>query len=112
MKKINIYVAGPLTSSNSIILKENINVAKKIGEEILRKGHFPYVPHTHFHNWDIDLFKHYAIFYLHGIEMIRRWADAIYFIGASKGANRELRIARDLGLIIFTYLSKIEKFNS
>ena len=111
-KKFNIYVAGPLTSSNPIILKKNINVAKKIGEEILRKGHFPYVPHTHFHNWDIDLLEHYSIFYLHGIEIIRRWADAIFFIGPSKGANRELKIAKDLGLIIFTNLSQIEKLNS
>lgn len=109
MKNLKIYVAGPLTSNDPIILKKNISAAKKIGEEILRKGHFPYVPHAHFNNWDIDLFKHYAIFSLHGIEMIRRWADAIFFIGPSKGADRELHIAKELDLIIFTNLSQIKK---
>lgn len=107
MKRLRIYVAGPITSHNKEIVKNNICNAKKIGEEILKLGHLPYVPHTHFSDWDLDIHDFYEVFQLHGEDLLEKWADALYFIAPSRGANREKEKAEKLGLKIFTSLDEI-----
>lgn len=111
MKRLKIYVAGPATSNDSETVKKNIANAKQIGKKILKKGHLPYVPHTHFSDWGFDLFKHYNILQEHGNEILKNWADALFFIAPSKGADREKKLAEKLGLKIFTDLSEIEDNN-
>ncbi len=109
MKRLNIYVAGPVTSHDKDIVKKNVEVAKKIGEEILKLGHLPYVPHSHFSEWDIDIHEYYDLFQLHGNEILEKWADALFFIAESKGANAEKAKAKKLGLPIFTCLDELPK---
>ncbi len=109
MKRLRIYVAGPVTSHDKNVVNENIINAKKVGEELLKLGHFPYVPHTHFSKWDIDIYEHYSLLQLHGNDILEKWADALFFIASSKGANLEREKAEKLGLRIFTSLNEISK---
>ncbi|MFA6410193.1 MAG: DUF4406 domain-containing protein [Candidatus Buchananbacteria bacterium] len=108
MKKLRIYVCGPITDTDESIVKNNIETARKIGEKILKLGHLPYVPHTHFNGWNLDMFVAYDLFQAHGEDMIEQWADAIFFIAPSNGANLEREKAESLGLKIFTSLEELE----
>lgn len=109
MKQLRIYVAGPITSKYPEIVKQNIEKAKKIGEELLKMGHLPYVPHTHFADWDLDIHKNYDTLQQHGEEILEKWADALFFIAPSNGANLEKTKAEKLGLPIYTNLEQIGK---
>ncbi len=110
MKRLKIYVAGPITSDNPEEVRKNILKARKVGEAILKKGHFPYVPHVHFSGWDVDIYEYYDTFQAHGEEIIEKWADALFFISSSNGANAERAKAEKLGLKIFTNLEEIPDF--
>lgn len=109
MKPMRIYVAGPVTSKDPEVVKENIEKARKVGEELLKLGHFPYVPHTHFSSWDIDIHDLYQNLFEHGMTFITQWADAFFFIASSNGANAERAEAEKLGIPIFEDLSQIGK---
>lgn len=110
MKKLRIYVAGPLTSHDKDVVKRNREIAIKFGEEILKKGHLPYVPHSHFRDWNIDIHKDYDLFFEHGVEILKKWADALFLIAPSKGADAEKEEAEKLGLKIFTSLDEIPEY--
>lgn len=111
MEKLRIYVAGPLTNNDPVIVQRNILVAKKIGEELLKMGHLPYVPHKHFSGWDVDIFKYYEVFFEHGCLILEKWANALYFIGESRGANKERKIAEQLCYPIFESLDEVIEYS-
>ncbi|MBU1199107.1 MAG: DUF4406 domain-containing protein [Nanoarchaeota archaeon] len=108
-KRLRIYVAGPLTSNDLKVFKQNVKKAKEIGEQIFKKGHLPYVPHAHFYDWDIHMYKDYEFLLAHGIDILEKWADALFYIDPSKGADIEKKRAEELGLKIFTDISEIEE---
>lgn len=109
MKPLRIYVAGPITADDPDVVSKNEETAKKVGEELLKLGHFPYVPHVHFADWNVDRPKFRETFLKHGEDIIERWADALFFIAPSNGANREKAKAESLGLQIFTSLEEVKK---
>ena len=110
MKRLRIYVAGPITSEDPEIVEQNIENARAIGRRILQLGHLPYVPHAHFSNWEIDTNEMYDLLQLHGEDVLEKWADALFFIAPSNGANAERAKAEKLGLKIFTSLGQIPRF--
>ena len=64
-------------------------------------------PHNHFANWDIDIHEYYDMFQKHGTDMLKTWADALFFIAPSNGADHEKKLAEKLGLKIFTDISEV-----
>jgi hypothetical protein len=96
-KKLKVYVASPVSSSNRDEYLLNIKRAKEIGLKILKASHYPYVPHTHFFDWEIDIFKYHDQLLNHGLKMIESWAGILFFIGPSKGALAERAEAERLG---------------
>jgi len=104
---MRIYVAGPATAKTAEEIRANARFARSIGEQILLKGHLPYVPHTHFSDWEIDIEADYELLLEHGMQMLRHWAEALFFIGHSRGADKELQEAKKLGLVIYYHLSDI-----
>lgn len=108
MKALRVYVAGPLTSTDVDVVNENISNARKIGEELLKMGHFAYVPHTHFESWSCDMFECYDQIMKQCLDMIETWADVFYYIGSSNGADIEKAKAEELGIPVITDLNEIE----
>lgn len=108
MKKLKIYVAWPITSDDKKIVKQNIENAKKIWEELLKLWHLPYVPHTHFSDWDLDIHKYYDSFQSHWKTILEKWADALFFIAPSNWANKEKLKAEKLWLKIFTSIEELK----
>lgn len=103
---LRIYVAGPYTGDGTRRAKlANIRRAVNVGRELFRKGHHPHVPHaaTDF----LDGHGTWDDFMRLDLELIERWASALFYLGPSPGADRELAFAKRLGLKVFTALDEV-----
>jgi hypothetical protein len=99
-----IYVAGPYSSPDAATRRANVDRAVEVSIQLLLRGHYPFVPHlTHF----VDEWAQ-----LSGIELTwedyiawdvvwLRECDALFYLGRSKGADLERRIAEHLGIPVF-----------
>ena len=103
---MRIYVAGPYSSDDWDTRIGNVMTACIIGREIAKLGHLPFVPHKMTEGWERHL----------DYETIMRlslaWLDCcegLYYIGPSPGADRELHVARERGMVIFRSLAAIER---
>jgi len=99
-----IYVAGPYTQGDPAINTRN---AILIGEEIVRMGHIPFIPHlTHF--WHM-IFPHE---YQYWMEMDEKWlirCDVLFRMpGNSPGADLEVKIAKERGMPVYYSLEELQ----
>ena len=114
-----IYVSGPYSPPSfendpvkrEQIIEKNIRIADENAQEIVKRGHIPFVPHTMMRGWE-DLHKMHRdrVMYIS-----RRWVekcDALLFIAPSAGANYEKQIAEKKGIKIFYKLAEIPKILS
>jgi len=95
---MKIYIAGPYTKGD---LMTNIRRAIQVGENLANIGHIPFIPHlTAFWHMvtphdDVDFWYAYDNEWL-------RVCDAVFrFSGESVGADKEVELARELGLPIY-----------
>ncbi len=109
-KVLRIYVAGPYSAPSMSEVEKNVRRAIVCGVEILKKGHYPYIPHlTHF----VELLsqeKGLGLRWEDYIDWDLTWlelCDAFLYLGSSKGADIELNYARNLGKRIFLDLNEI-----
>ena len=111
MKPLKVYIAGPYTNDNPEVRKANIKKAQKIGQQFLEKGHHPYVPHTHTGYWkDLDV-TYEDVMQFH-FTFLDNWAEALFFIDSSPGADREKIKAEQLGIPVFTSMEEFDAFAS
>lgn len=108
-----IYVAGPLANKDSMRKLANIEHAMDIGYRLRLKGHVPIIPHLS-HYFDAYLHRTYgqredAEFYMQWDFDLLRHCDALYFIGPSPGADREISLAGELGLEIFMSMDQVRE---
>jgi hypothetical protein len=114
-KAMKIYVAGPYTPVDSdlhdAVRQANQNTIRAIdvGIELIKKGHYPFIPHlTHFIHMQSqdplskEFYRSYDMIWL-------AYCDALYFIGRSEGANRERKWAQQHKLRIFTAMSQVPR---
>jgi hypothetical protein len=105
VRRLKVYIAGPLTAPTAFEKMKNTYFAVTAGLEVWKRGHDPYIPHLttfvepatkaglgpqtweHWLQWDLPWL---------------RVCDAVLFLGPSPGADREVREARKLGLPVFT----------
>lgn len=124
-KRLLIYVSMPLISNEiKEILKnpnaddihnipnkmmKNILKAIKIGEKIIEKGHFPFIPHlSAFMYMFIDKCFPMEFWYRYDLEILDR-CDAILIIGESEGTRIEEHHAYLKGMKIFRSLDEIQE---
>lgn len=98
-RKTRVYVAGPYTKGDVAV---NVREAVRVGDELLNAGFAPYVPHfTHF--WHM-LFPHPYEDWLDQDNQFLPCCDALLRIpGESGGADKEVELARTLGIPVFFY---------
>lgn len=101
---MKIYVAGPYTRGDVAI---NVRNAIQAGDLIAARGHTPFIPHLS-HFWHL-LKPHEDInfWYSQDIEWLKVCDALLRLPGESAGADRELEIARELGLEIFYTIPSI-----
>ena len=117
-KPLKIYVAGPYTPKEcslhdaSRLAQKNVDTAAKIGNALMAKGHFVFVPHlTHYlHIHESCEVKDSNFWYDLDDTFLYDWADSLFYISPSWGADRERKIAEDeLWLEVFTKLEQVPK---
>jgi hypothetical protein len=114
MKREIIYVAGPITALTKAQERENVIEAIKIGIEILKLGHYPFIPHL---NWFMVPFMESAGLrmgwqdFMDWDEPCREFCDSLYFIRPSRGADKELERTIGEGKRIYYSLDEIKPYH-
>jgi hypothetical protein len=107
-KSMHIYIAGPYSGSLREV-KKNIKRAVFAGVEMIRRGHYPYIPHlTHY----VDQLK--------GSKITLEWedhldwglawldrCDALLYLGSSRGTEIELNHALNQGKLVFRSIDEV-----
>jgi hypothetical protein len=109
-RPLKIYIAGPYTAATKYNIERNVRTAIDVGIALFKKGHFPFIPHlTHYLDRRAEAtnnhltWEEYMMRDLAWLEV----ADALFFMGESKGAIIELEAARFYGLDIYYTLSEV-----
>jgi len=113
--KMRIYIAGPYCPKNcslhdaARIAQVNVDKAIEVANKLIEKGHFVFVPHlSHFIHIHYSCKRDYGKWwYEEDNTFLTHWAEAIFFIGSSRGADAELELATKLGLKIFHILEEV-----
>lgn len=104
--KLYVYVAGPISKGDMI---ENVSRGIEYGEALLRLGYIPFVPHTsvmwqflhpHTHQQWLD----YDFYWVAKCDALLR------IPGESKGADMEVKCARQRGIPVFYDIEELEEW--
>jgi hypothetical protein len=110
---LRIYVAGPYSpvevegNNKIVVAARNVNRAIEIAIELIKKGHNPFVPHL---NHYISIHEGCPLnvpWYKLDYSFVDHWAEGLFYIGHSYGADLELARAKKLGLKIFYSLEEV-----
>jgi hypothetical protein len=106
-----VYVAGPYSHPTEEGRLANVEGALRAGYEVLRRGHHPIIPHLS--HW-FDLWHESAFGermdgedYMQWDFVMLRRCDALLLLGSSPGADREVALARELGIPVYTSLNAL-----
>jgi hypothetical protein len=104
---LRIFVAGPYGDYDTEETRaKNVEAARDIGKELALRGHFPFIPHTMLHGWELD--QRFGLQQFKEIDFAwLEFCDALYFIAESPGANVERDLALHRGLQVFTDLGQV-----
>ena len=115
---LRIYVASAYSPQNCslhdaiAIGYRNTEKAIECGIELLKKGHYVFVPHlSHYihinKNCPLDI-PWYSV----DNSFLEHWANAFFYLSKSNGADAELELAKKLGLEIFYSLDDVPNLNN
>lgn len=100
-----VYVAGPYTNGDTA---ENVRLALQIGHMLFQRGFMPYIPHlSHFHHLIFPL--HYEDWVKWGLEWLRQCDAMIRIPGKSPGSDREVKLAKQLGIPVYYSLEAFRR---
>ena len=114
---MRIYIAGPYCPQNcslheaAKVAQTNVDKAIEVANRLIERGHFVFVPHlSHYIHTHYSCKRDYGDWwYEEDNTFLTHWAEAIFFIGSSKGADMELELAKKLGLKIFHSIGEVER---
>ena len=101
-KPLKVYIAGPYSSNP----EHNTEEAIFYGDWIESLGHWSYIPHlTHY--WNQQIHHEYEFWMKHDEEALRL-CDAVFRMeGESSGADREVKLAQQLGIPVYYHVSEL-----
>lgn len=97
-----VYIAGPLTKGDRI---ENIRKAVLTAARVRDRGHLPFVPHI-YDLWDLIDHHHYEYWMEMDLDWVRVSNIVLRLEGESSGADREVALAKELGIPVFLGLQE------
>jgi len=106
MRPLHIYIAGPYTAPTPDEVEANVMAADLIARELAAKGHFPFCPHRQSHGWERDGRFGYEDYLRIDLAWLGR-CDALFLVGRSPGADREVTEAERLGLAVWTRIEDV-----
>lgn len=113
---MRIYVAGPYCPKDcslhdaARIAQHNVNTAIEIANALTERGHLIFIPHlSHYSHIHYSCKEDYGSGYYMKFDfsILERWAEALYYISSSPGADKELEFAKKLGLKIYYGLEDV-----
>lgn len=112
---MRIYVAAPYsarTKNTHTAVQEvahNVDKAIRVAIKLIEKGHYPFVPHlSHYIHTNMSCPKDYGDWYYdYDNSFLTHWAEALFYVEPSFGADNELKLAKKLGLEIFFDLDEV-----
>ncbi|HEX2922399.1 MAG TPA: DUF4406 domain-containing protein [Chloroflexota bacterium] len=114
-RPMRIYIAGPYTADTEGNVLRNVNTAIDAGIAVYRKGHYPYIPHlTHFieqRSQETGAGLKWEDYLAFDREWLGR-CDGFLYLASSKGADLELKWARELRLRVFTSIDTIPSLDA
>ncbi len=102
-KPMLIYISAPYSLGDVVT---NVRFACEIGDKVLAKGHIPFIPHLS-HFWHFLSPKSYEEWLKIDSAMIPRCDALLRVNGESKGADREVEIAKEKGIPVYYSLEDI-----
>ncbi len=106
-----IYVAGPYSAPTEPERVENVNAAIRVGLKLMQRGHVVVIPHlTHYTDaiardemgWEVP----YEEWMRQDFALLDR-CDALFLVGHSPGADRELERAAAGRKAIFVTMDRV-----
>ena len=113
---LRIYIAGPYCPRGAIehdaarIAQHNVDRALEVANALIKKGHYPFVPHlSHYIHIHYSCKEDYGgdFYYRYDNTFLDIWAQALFLIDHSPGATAELKRARMRNLKIFKSLREV-----
>ena len=104
---MRIYIIGPITAEHPREVLKNVNSAIDAGIEIMKRGHSVFIPHLFYY---MHMRPNCPFEYEEYVKNDFEWlkvSDAVFFLKSSPGSDKELKIAKKLGLKIFKSLDEI-----
>jgi hypothetical protein len=110
MRPLRIYIAGPYSAPTAAARLANVTAAIDAAFVLLAKGHFPFIPHlTHFVD-ERAIERQIPLDWEDYIRWDLAWlrqCEAFLYLGSSRGADIELQVAKDLGLMLFHSIEEV-----
>lgn len=107
---MRIYVAGPYTGTTGSLTERAANAATAItvGKSLIKKGHYPFIPHlTHYVEEDGGERLDYETYLAWDISFLRTCEGLLRIPGHSPGADREEKIAQEMGIPVWYSLDEV-----
>jgi len=101
-----IYIAGPYTAPTAEGIERNVWAAIEAGHRLMDLGFHPFVPHLS-HYSEARRPRHYEEWMALDFAWIRKCDAMLRLPGASSGADREVALARELGIPVFEAIESI-----
>lgn len=100
-----VYVAGPYTKGD---VARNVRNAYEVANRLADRGFAPFVPHAT-HLWHL-LFPRPYEFWLDLDAQFLPYCEAVFRLpGESNGADKEVELARKLGIPVFTDIDELSR---
>lgn len=99
---MRIYLAAPYGDHNpDDVIAENVARADAMARELVLQGHVVFCPIKMTWGWQKDTRLRPEHWWRIDMDMLEHWAEAIYRMpGVSPGCEREVKRAKELGLVI------------
>ena len=108
-----IYIASPYSAKYEWQVRNNVKKAVEAAVHIMEKGHYAFIPHLYYFvdNYANSLSKrfNYEWYLKQDISFLERWATGILVVSRSPGVDKEIEVAKNIGIKIYSSLDDIAK---
>ena len=102
---LNIYISGPFSNPDPLVRKYNTARAAWWGLQVAARGHRVHIPHAA--TKDLDPYFDHDWFMQLDLDLMDKWADALFYLGDSKGALIEKEWAERHGMPVYKSLIQL-----
>ena len=92
-----VYIAAPYSNGNPA---QNVHNVLKIADALIERGHIPFIPHLSYY-WHLVSPKPLSFWYDYDNVFLRMCDCVLRADGKSEGADKEVELARKLGIPVF-----------